>query len=177
MSAFKELTLVCPPGQTYTIYDAKEVVPGLLVYRLPEGMHPRSPHRWRIGHHSGLSVADAMLRENAVAGAELLGTLADWTQDPAALKAAFDPADLFVKLSHKFCIQPASEPLPKGTDVSSNGIYTDADIEEAAREAKAAGFNALDVLLAMSHTAPWMGLDTEQFNEAHNRIAALADAN
>jgi len=28
----------------------------------------------------------------------------------------------------------------------------------------------------MSETVPWAGLDTEDFNEAHNRIVELADA-
>ncbi|MET9517480.1 hypothetical protein [Streptomyces sp. NPDC002994] len=176
MSAFRELTLTCPDGQSYTVDHATEIVPGLLVYRIPEGMHPSSPHRWRIGHHSGLSVADAMLREDAVAGAELLGTLADWTQDAAALKASIDPTDLFAKLSYKYCIAPASESLAPGADASSNGRYTDDDIRDAAAEFKAAGFNALDVLLAMAHRIPWSGLDTDEFNEAHSRIAELADA-
>jgi hypothetical protein len=27
----------------------------------------------------------------------------------------------------------------------------------------------------MSQTVPWMGLDTDDFNEAHNRVVALAD--
>ncbi len=176
MDTFEGLTLTCADGQTYTIDHAVEIVPGLLVYRIPEGMHPSSPHRWRIGHHSGLSVADSMLREDAVAGAELLGTLADWTQDAATLKASIDPGDLFRQLSYKNCIAPASEPFANGADVSHNGRYTDDDIRKAAAEAKADGFDALDILVAMSATVPWSGLDTEAFNEAHDRIVALAEA-
>lgn len=170
----RDYYLTCA-DQRYLVPLAKEIAPGLLVYRIPDGMHPTSPHRWRIGHEkSGLSVADAMRREDAVRGAELLGPLADWTQDAASLRKHLNPNELFVKLSRVDCIQPATEPM-RG-DVSRNGTYTDADIEEAAREAKASGYNALEILVAMSHTVPWMGLDTEPFNEAHNRIVRLADA-
>lgn len=54
--------------------------------------------------------------------------------------------------------------------------YTDADIAEAVAEFKADGYSAFEVLLAMADQAPWMGLDTEAFNEAHDRITQLADA-
>ncbi|MER7151217.1 hypothetical protein [Streptomyces lydicus] len=171
----REYTLTCAQGQLYTVPLAKEIAPGLLVYRIPDGMHSSSPHRWRIGHEpSGRSVADAMRREDAVRGAELLGTLADWTQDARTLHAVLDPNELFVKLSYVDCIQPASEPM-RG-DVSNNGRYSEDDIREAAAEYKADGFNALEVLVDMSHTVPWMGLDTEAFNEAHDRIVRLAEA-
>lgn len=171
---FAEHTIVGSDGQPYLIGLAKEIVPGLLVYRLPDGMHPTSPHRWRIGHHSGLSVADAMTREDAVRGAELLGPLADWTRDADPLRSTLDAADLFARLSYVDCIAPASEPM--NGDVSHNGTYTEADIRQAAAEFKADGYNALEILLAMSARVPWMGLDTGPFNEAHDRIAALADA-
>lgn len=152
-------------------------VPGLTVFRLANDYKPHSPHRWRIGHKpSGLAIADAMRHEAALHGAELLGTIADWTQDADALKASIDPDDLFAKLSYRDCIAPASEPLAPGADASRNGTYTEADLREAATEAKAEGFNALDILVAMSATVPWCGLDTEAFNEAHDRIVRLADA-
>ncbi len=172
----REYTLTCAQGQLYTVPLAKEIAPGLLVYRIPDGMHSSSPHRWRIGHEpSGRSVADSMRREDAVRGAELLGSLADWTQDLHTLQASLDAAELFVKLSSVDCIQPASERM-RG-DVSSNGRYTDDDIRKAAAEYKADGFNALEVLVDMAHRVPWIGLDTEAFNEAHDRIVQLSGAN
>lgn len=172
----RDYTLTCAEGQVYTVPLAQEVVPGLLIYRIPEGMHTSSPHRWRIGHKaSGRSIADAMLPEDAVKGAELIGTLADWTQDAQTVKASVEANELFVKLSYVYCIAPASEPMPG--DVSRNGTYTDADIDEAAREAKKDGLNAFDILIAMSHTVPWMGLDQNDFNDAHDRIARAAGAN
>lgn len=157
-----------------TNVDAAQIAPGLFVYRLPDNHQPASPHRWRIGHHSGLSVADAMRREAAIAGAELLSTLADWKQDADALREQVNPSDLFVKLSYVDCIEPATEPYDDGADVSNNGRYTEADIREAVAESE--GMDALQILCAMSHTAPWMGLDTEDFVEAHNRIVELANA-
>ena len=173
-----EHTILCGNAdnpQPYTVPLAKEIAPGLVVFRIPDGMHQASPHRWRIGHHSGLAIADALRREDAIRGAELLATLADWTQTADELKASIDASGLFAKLSYKDCIYPASEPFAAGADASGNGRYTDDDIRQAAAEAKAEGFNALDVMVAMSATVPWSGLDTEPFNEAHDRIVTLAD--
>jgi hypothetical protein len=152
-------------------------IPGLTLFRLPDHKHPTSPHRWRIGHHSGLCVADAMRHEDAIKGLNLLGTLADWTQDADTLRKALDDSRLFAQLSRVDCIPPASEKLAPGAAGYRNGRYSDDDIREAAAEYKADGFNALEVLVDMSHTVPWMGLDTEAFNEAHDRIVRLSDAN
>lgn len=173
MSTVQDHTIICG-ALAFTVDHADEVAPGLLVYRLPNAVQPHSPHRWCIGHHSGRAIANAMRHEAALQGAEFLGTLADWTQDPDALTATIDAAGLFAKLSYKDCIAPASEPFAGGVDVSNNGIYTEADVEQAAAEFKADGF---DILVAMGATVPWMGLDTEPFNEAHDRIVRLAGAN
>ncbi|MCX4786514.1 hypothetical protein OG369_10050 [Streptomyces sp. NBC_01221] len=162
---------------TTTLDQAQETVPGLVVFRLAPDHKPNSPHRWRIGHKpSGLAIADSLRREAAIEGAQLLGTLTDWTQEADTVKAALDPRDVFAQLSYKDCIAPGSEPFALGANVSNNGRYTDDDIRQAAAEAKASGFNALDILVAMSATVPWSGLDTEPFNEAHDRIVELADA-
>ena len=172
----REYRLTTTKGQhVYTVPLATEVAPGLLVYRIPDGMHPSNPNRWRIGHDtSGLAIADSLLRETAVKGAEFLGTLADWTRDSETVKAGLKFGEVMAKLSKFNCVVPNSEFMPG--DVSRNGIYADADIEEAAREAQASGFNAADILVAMSATVPWMGLDTNDFNEAHDRIVRVAGA-
>ncbi|MFJ9101372.1 hypothetical protein ACIRJM_23225 [Streptomyces sp. NPDC102405] len=162
-------------GQVYTVPLAREIVPGLLVYRIPDGMHPSSPHRWRLGHAvSGRAIADTMTEEDALKTAEVFGPLADWTQDMDTMRATINAQELFSKARAYYPIHPADPAYRIGGDASRNGIYTDADIEEAAREAKADGFSAYDVLIAMSHTVPWMGLDTEDFNEAHDRIVQKA---
>lgn len=54
--------------------------------------------------------------------------------------------------------------------------YTNADLRKAAAEYKADDYNAFEILLDMADNAPWCGLDTDAFNEAHDRIATLADA-
>ncbi|WP_327335930.1 hypothetical protein OG384_04645 [Streptomyces sp. NBC_01324] len=163
---------------TTTPDQALETTPGLVVFRLAPDHKPHNPQRWRIGHKpSGLAIADSMQRENALKGAALLAKLTDWTQDADAVKAAVDREDMFAQLSYVWCTEPGSQPLGAGMDASRNGTYTDADVETAAAAAKASGYNALEVLVAMSETVPWCGLDTEDFNEAHNRIAELADAN
>ena len=171
-------TMIVHGQQKHTIPDAVQAAPGLVVFRMPNNQSLNSPARWRIGHHEGLAIAEAMTRENALKGATILAESdIDWTQDTADLKEAISDKtarDLYAKLSYAWCDQPGSNYMPG--DVTRNGTYTDADIEEAAREAKADGLNAADILVAMSATVPWMGLDTEDFNEAHNRIAELADA-
>jgi hypothetical protein len=173
----RDYELALADGQVYTVPLATEIAPGLLVYRIPDGMHPSSPHRWRIGHKvSGRAIADAMTREDVFKAAAVFAELADWTQDMDTLRATVNAQELFGKAGAYYPVFPADPAYRIGGDASKNGIYTDADIAEAAREAKADGFSAYDVLIAMSHTVPWMGLDTEDFNEAHNRIAELADA-
>src|SRR5438128_816826 len=133
------------------------------------------PHRWRIGHKvSGRAIADTMTREDVFKAATVFAGLADWTQDMDTLRTAVDPQELFAKARAYYPIDPADPAYRIGGDASSNGIYTDADIAEAAREAEADGFSAYDVLIAMSHTVPWMGLDQNDFNEAHDRICHAA---
>lgn len=164
-------------GKDYTVRLAHRIAPGLLVYRIPDGMHQTSPHRWRIGHEfSGRSVADAMNREDAIAGAEMLAPMTDWTQGLEDLRSSLSADDLYVRISSvgMGCIPPASEPMPG--NVSHNGTYTDADIELYAAECKASEMDALEITSAMAQTVPWMGLDTDDFNEAHSRITVLADA-
>ncbi|MFH8813076.1 hypothetical protein ACH4GZ_38755 [Streptomyces hygroscopicus] len=103
-------TIIGSDGHLYTIDLAKEIAPGLLVYRLLDSMHRGSPYRWRISHHSGLSVADAMRREDACVGAELLSTLADWTKPATTLRTELNPTELFAKLSRIGCVEPATDP-------------------------------------------------------------------
>jgi hypothetical protein len=173
-----DYTMIVHGQQKHTVSGAVQAAPGLVVFRMPTIQSLNNPARWRIGHHEGLAIAESMTRENAFKGVQILVESGiDWTQDTADLKEAITDKvarDLYAKLSYAWCDEPGSNYMPG--DVSGNGTYTDADVEEAAAAAKADGFNALDVLVAMSHTVPWMGLDTEVFNEAHNRIAVLADA-
>ncbi|MER6492631.1 hypothetical protein [Streptomyces griseorubiginosus] len=171
-----EYTMIVHGQQKHTVPDAVQAAPGLVVFRMPNNQSLNNPARWRIGHHEGLAIAEAMSRENAFKGAAILAESGiDWTQDSDTVKDAVSDErarDLFAKLSYAWCDEPGSNYMPG--DVTRNGTYTDADVEEAAREAKADGFNALDVLTAMSHTVPWMGLDTNDFNEAHDRIVTAA---
>jgi hypothetical protein len=173
-----DYTMIVHGQQKHTVSGAVQAAPGLVVFRMPTIQSLNNPARWRIGHHEGLAIAEAMTRENAFKGVQILVESGiDWTQDTETIQAAVsDDAvhDLTAKLSWAWCEQPGSNYMPG--DVSRNGTYTDADIEEAAAAAKADGFGAADILVAMSATVPWMGLDTEDFNEAHNRIAALAEA-
>jgi hypothetical protein len=161
-------------GEKYEVPDAIQAAPGLFVFRLPHGLALNNPCRWNIGHHSGRCVVEAMRREDAIKGAELLASLHDWTKDVEFLREEIDERSLFQKLSRIDC-GPINGEYMRG-DVSSNGTYTDADIEAAAAEFKTEAFNAMDVLLVMRNRVPWMGLDTEPFNEAHDRIIRLADA-
>jgi hypothetical protein len=173
----RDYELALADGQVYTVPLANEIAPGLLVYRIPDGMHPSSPHRWRIGHKvSGRAVADTMTREDAFKAAAVFAELADWTQDMDTLRTTVNAQELFDKARGYYPVFPADPAYRIGGDASNNGIYTDTDIEEAARAAKADEFSAYDVLIGMSHTVPWMGLDQNDFNEAHDRICRAAGA-
>jgi hypothetical protein len=173
-----EYKMIVHGEQKYTIRDAVEAAPGLVVFRLPNEHSINCAARWRIGHHGGLAIAEAMRREDALKGIEILVQSGiDWTQDTETIQATLSGAtvsDLTAKLSWAWCESPGSSYMPG--DVTRNGTYTDADIEAAAAEYKADGLDALQILNEMTHSVPWMGLDTEDFNEAQNRIVTLADA-
>ncbi|MEU6768577.1 hypothetical protein ABZ916_39465 [Streptomyces sp. NPDC046853] len=162
-------------GAAYEVEGAVQVAPGLVVFRLPGDLDLNNPARWNIGHHSGYIVAEAMTREFAMAGAKAVAPLYDWTRGVDSLIEEIDEDKVLATLGKRHCGVVHSHGYERG-DVSRNGTYTDADIEQAAREAKADGMSAFDVLYAMSHTVPWMGLDTNDFNEAHDRIATAAGA-
>ncbi|MFJ6348608.1 hypothetical protein ACIQKB_03925 [Streptomyces sp. NPDC092046] len=159
---------------TRTIDNAEQMQPGLVLYRLPDSMLPTNPRRWRIGHlGSGLAIADAMRREDGASGIKTLATLTDWTQDAETIKASVSTDELFMALARVDCCEPNTDRMT--SDVSHNGRYTDADIEKAARAAADEQMDGLELIAAMAHTVPWMGLDTEPFNEAHGRILSLAN--
>lgn len=171
-------TMIVHGQQKHTVPDALQAAPGLVVFRMPAEQSLNNPARWRIGHHDGRAVAEAMRREDALKGVEILKESGiDWTQDEDDLQNAISAKtarDLYVKLSYAWCDEPGSNYMPG--DVTRNGTYTDADIEAAAAKYKADELNALEVMCVMTHSVPWMGLDTEDFNEAHDRVVTLADA-
>jgi hypothetical protein len=173
-----EYTMIVHGEQRYTVRDAIEAAPGLVVFRMPDNHSLNCAARWRIGHHEGRAIAEAMRREDAFNGIKILVESGiDWTRDEDYLQVTISTEtarDLYAKLSYVWCNEPGSSYMPG--DVTRNGTYTDADIEATAAEYKADGLSALQILNAMAHTVPWMGLDTDDFNEAHNRIVELADA-
>lgn len=161
-------------GERYEIRGALPIAPGLVVFRLPDDLSLNNPARWVIGHHAGRCIAEAMTRQAALAGAEKIASLYDWTRGVDFLREEIDDMHFYRDQLPDDCF-PVNTHYVRG-DVSRNGTYTDADIAAAAREAKADGSNALQILSDMAHTVPWSGLDTDDFNEAHGRIVELADA-
>ncbi|WP_372344640.1 hypothetical protein [Streptomyces sp. KL116D] len=160
-------------GAAYKVEGAVPVAPGLVVFRLPGDLDLNNPARWNIGHHSGYIVAESMTREQAVKGAEALAPLHDWTRDVDFLREEIDEDQLLATLGKNGCGAAHSHGHMRG-DVSRNGTYTDADIAEAARESD--GMDSLQILNAMAQNVPWMGLDQDDFIDAHSRIVELADA-
>jgi hypothetical protein len=164
--------------QTYTVSGAVQAAPGLVVVRMPASQSLNNPARWRIGHHGGLAIAESLTRENAFKGVQVLvDSGIDWTQDTDAIKETVSDEtarDLYAKLSYAWCEAPGTHYMPG--DVTTNGTYTDADIEAAAADYKDDGLNGFEILNAMTHAVPWMGLDTNDFNEAHSRIVTAAGA-
>lgn len=170
----RDYDLATTGGQHYTVPLAERIAPGLLLYRLPAAVHPKSPYRWRIGHEaSGRSIADGMTHEDAIAGAKKLADFADWTQSVGDLQKNVDAEALYRLIhEHTRLTRPGWDDMD--SDVSHNGTYTDADIKRYA--AYCEGLDSLQILSRMSETVPWMGLDTGDFNEVHSRICELADA-
>ncbi|MEE1819346.1 hypothetical protein PUR59_30570 [Streptomyces sp. SP18ES09] len=166
-------TVITKDG-TYTVPNALPLEPGLVLFRLPDGMAPTNPRRWRIGHiGSGLAIADAMRREDGIRSIKAIAALTDWTQDAETVKAGINTDELFTVLLRFDCCQPNADRM--SGNVSHNGRYTEADIQQAARAAAEEQMDGLELISAMAHTVPWMGLDTEPFNEAHSRILAIAN--
>ncbi|MFF2502137.1 hypothetical protein ACFVTY_01890 [Streptomyces sp. NPDC058067] len=160
-------------GAAYEVEGAIQIAPGLVVFRVPGDLDLNNPARWNIGHHSGYVIAEAMTRQFIVAGAQAIAPLYDWTRNVDFLSEEIDADKVLATLGKHDCGAVHSHGYLRG-DVSRNGTYTDADIEKAAAESD--GMNALDILLAMSNTVPWSGLDTDDFNEAHDRIVTAAGA-
>ena len=173
-----EYKMVIHGEQRYTVPDAIQAAPGLVVFRMPDDQSLNCAARWRLGHHGGRAIAEAMRREDAFKGIQVLvESDIDWTRDEDDLQNVISnetARDLYARLSYVWCEEPASPYMPG--DATPNGTSTDADIEAAAAEYKADGLNSFEVLYDMTHRVPWMGLDTEDFNEAHNRIVAAAGA-
>jgi hypothetical protein len=87
--------------------SATSHVPGLLVYRIPAHVDIPSPHRWRLGHHTGLVIATALSEHEAHAGAHEIADRADWTQDKAAIRRQVpDFAGMYEDLAAVGCQLP-----------------------------------------------------------------------
>lgn len=65
---------------------AAEPVPGLRIYRLPQGLF-RSPYDVRLAHHSGAGIATFEYLGDAAFGAEVIADMADWTRPADELTA------------------------------------------------------------------------------------------
>ncbi|WP_093803956.1 hypothetical protein [Streptomyces sp. Wb2n-11] len=76
-----------PGHQPYTV-EAIQPQPGLYVYRYPEDIPDQDPlYRWRLGHHSGFSIAKFEYPGDAQDAAWYLRDVADWTAEADALRA------------------------------------------------------------------------------------------
>lgn len=89
------------------LVQAIEPVPGLFVYEQPEELRrPNEISLWRIGHHSGLTVANAMYEGDAIQGAKEIADLADWTRPADELQRDVSPTELYDALSWAHCDHP-----------------------------------------------------------------------
>lgn len=91
---------------TPVLVQAVEPVPGLFVYEQPDELKKPTEINWRIGHHSGLSIAVAIFEEDAIRGAKKIAELADWTQTAEALQQDVDATELYDALSWANCEHP-----------------------------------------------------------------------
>ena len=74
---------------TPVLVPATEPVAGLRIYEQPEELRTSSDdtYVWRIGHHSGLSIAKFETFKHAEAAAHQMTGLTDWTREVDALEA------------------------------------------------------------------------------------------
>jgi len=100
-----EHTIQCARG--LETVKATSRIPGLLVYRIPDHVDIPSPHRWRLGHHTGLVIATALSEHEAHAGAHEIAGRTDWTQGLAACRAGVaDVAGMHEDLAAVGCRLP-----------------------------------------------------------------------
>lgn len=171
-------TLTVDRGGRTEQVEGEEITPGLYVVHLPDTFEPARPFRWTILHRDGKSIADAMTREDATAGAQAVSTWTDWTQTADEVRSSITGLSLmYATLTRHRCEHPRLTPEPWQADAyTRGGTYTDADVAKAAAEYEEDGFSAFEITVDMAHRMPWSRLDTEQFNEAHARICSLVGA-
>lgn len=93
---------------TPVLVQAVEPVPGLFVYEQPDELRrPNQISPWRIGHHSGLVIANAMYKGDAIRGAQKIADLADWTLPAEELQRDVPLAELYDALGSEHCDHPA----------------------------------------------------------------------
>ncbi|MER5694874.1 hypothetical protein ACWDBO_31190 [Streptomyces mirabilis] len=93
---------------TPVLVQATEPVPGLFVYEQPDELRrPNQISPWRIGHQSGLVIANAMYESDAIRGAKKIADLADWTLPADELRRDVSPTELYEALSWANCDHPA----------------------------------------------------------------------
>ncbi|MET9073913.1 hypothetical protein ABZX95_17435 [Streptomyces sp. NPDC004232] len=88
--------------------QATSPAPGLYVYEIPANVDVPSPNRWRLGHHSGLAIAESQTESDVVQAAENIADLADWTGDYVDLRNTVNRPELFRRLLSANCAQPTA---------------------------------------------------------------------
>jgi hypothetical protein len=73
-------TATIPTSDGPRTVDAAEPVPGLHVYEAPAGVSPLSTFRWLLAHHEGSALASFETESAALAAAEAVAPMADWTR-------------------------------------------------------------------------------------------------
>lgn len=54
--------------------------------------------------------------------------------------------------------------------------YTQDEVSQAAAEYRSGGLSAFEILLDMANRVPWVDLDTNTFNDAHDEIVRATTA-
>jgi len=71
---------------------ATSPAPGLLIFEIPTEVSPTSEYRWILGHHEGAALASFGTSAEAMAAADAVAELADWSRGAmtAAQEISFD---------------------------------------------------------------------------------------
>ncbi|MFG3228158.1 hypothetical protein ACGF07_25700 [Kitasatospora sp. NPDC048194] len=95
------------------IVHAEMIVPGLLIYQIPDHVEPDAVLRWRVGHWTGLAIASGLDEDRIRQLATSLAPLADWTQGTTRIRSNADRAAVqnAVESAHCVPMTPTRRPV------------------------------------------------------------------
>ncbi|MFJ3200955.1 hypothetical protein [Streptomyces sp. NPDC086989] len=153
--------------------EARQPVPGLLVYQIPDTVTPDSRYRWTLGHHSGLAIASFEDSTDATQAAEAIAQLADWTASNEQIRAAILP-NAELRQRYWDTVQGHGGLHPSdAAEVKKPRPVTEADIRMVADRYEGDDTDGVAIISGMAVNEPFMYLDDDAFNDAFDRVMRI----